>query len=195
MTTSNDSSPRARILDKAEELFYSQGYQATGVNQIIEESGVAKASFYTHFPSKEDLCVAYLERVEVKEQQLVQSTLAKKRTPFARYMAVIEVLEPWLIQTNFRGCPFLNIASEITDPQSPIRRVGVQFYRAHHQLVEQIVGELKRSDPTKYSHLDVTDVAQRYMTIFVGAIGLCEVFHSIEPLKNSFRMVRQLVGE
>ena len=101
-----NKSPRERILDKAEELFYQQGYQATGINQIIDESGVAKATFYSHFPSKDDLCVEYLERIAEKEVDLVQSTLKKRKTPLSRYMTVIEVLEPWLIDTDFRGCPF-----------------------------------------------------------------------------------------
>jgi len=56
------SSPRDRILQVASDLFYRQGYHATGINQIIREAAVAKASFYDHFSSKEALAVAYLEQ-------------------------------------------------------------------------------------------------------------------------------------
>ncbi|MGB5338112.1 MAG: TetR/AcrR family transcriptional regulator, partial [Gammaproteobacteria bacterium] len=57
------SSPpaRARILETASDLFAAQGYRATGVNEVIEKSGVAKATFYNHFPSKDELCLAYLK--------------------------------------------------------------------------------------------------------------------------------------
>ena len=54
--------PKERILEKTFALFHKQGYNATGINQIIEEAQVAKASFYYHFKSKEDLCVAFLEQ-------------------------------------------------------------------------------------------------------------------------------------
>jgi AcrR family transcriptional regulator len=56
-----ESQPRDRIIDTALRLFYEQGYLATGINQIIAESQVAKATFYSHFPSKENLCIAYLQ--------------------------------------------------------------------------------------------------------------------------------------
>lgn len=191
--SSEQSLAREKILETAERLFYQQGYHATGINQIIDEAGVAKATFYSHFPSKEELCIAYLERVRDNEAALVQATLEKKRSAMARYLAPIEVLEPWLIETKFRGCPFLNIASEIPDQASRIRAVGAKFYADHQQLIENAIAELRASDTARYGHLDPSSVAQRYMTIFVGAIGLCEIFHRIDPLKDALRMVKALV--
>jgi len=64
-------SPAERILDVASDLFYRQGYRATGINEVIKESGVAKATFYNHFPTKDDLCYAYLEGVRVREKAYV----------------------------------------------------------------------------------------------------------------------------
>ncbi|MCB0360551.1 MAG: TetR/AcrR family transcriptional regulator, partial [Bdellovibrionales bacterium] len=70
------------------------------MNQIIEESGVAKATFYSHFPAKDDLCLAYLEGMRSQEEELVRSEMSKRKTPLSRYMAPIEILEPWLRETN-----------------------------------------------------------------------------------------------
>lgn len=187
------TSPREKILDKAQELFYAQGYQSTGINQIIAESGVAKATFYAHFPSKDALCVAYLERMSDREAQLLEATLSKRRSALSRYMAPIEILESWLTQTDFRGCPFLNIASEVCEHESPMRLVGIKFYRDTQRLVERSVRELKDSDPKRYSSLVPGDVASRYMTIFVGAIGMSQISRSIEPIRKGIQMAKELV--
>lgn len=189
------SSPRERILNTAERLFYQQGYQATGVNQIIEESGVAKATFYSHFPAKDELCLAYLEKVREDEEELVRSEIAKRKTPLSRFMAPIEVLEPWLKQTEFRGCAFLNLASEVPDSESPLRKVGQEFYEGHCALIKGLVVALKESDPKKYAEVVPQTVAQRYMLIFLGALALCEIFQDIAPLKDGIRSIKELVGE
>ncbi len=194
-TQKHIGSARERILETAERLFYQQGYQATGVNQIIDESGVAKATFYSHFPAKDDLCLAYLEGIRQQEEDLVRAEIAKRKTPLARYMAPIEILEPWLIETTFRGCAFLNLASEIPERNSPLRKVGEEFYRGHSELVQQAVRELKEAHPEKYQDLNARNIAQRYMVIFLGVVGLCEIFQDISPLKDGVRMVKELVGE
>lgn len=185
--------PRERILKTAEKLFYQQGYQATGVNQIIDESGVAKATFYSHFPSKDDLCMAYLENMRAQEEQLVRSEMQKRRTAIARYLAPIEILESWLEETEYRGCAFLNMASEVPQGKNPLRRVGVGFYKGHTALVEEAVRDLKKADPKKYGGLNPSAVAQQYMVIFLGAIGLCQIFQSLDPLKDGIRMVKGLI--
>ena len=63
-TTAPPSAARERILDTAFRLFYAHGIRAVGVDLIIAESGVAKATFYKHFPAKDDLVVAYLDKVD-----------------------------------------------------------------------------------------------------------------------------------
>ena len=67
-TTRPAGPPEERILAVASELFYRQGYRATGINEVIARSGVAKATFYNHFPSKEDLCLAYLQLIDLPQR-------------------------------------------------------------------------------------------------------------------------------
>jgi AcrR family transcriptional regulator len=69
------SLPRERIMSVAADLFYKQGYRATGVNEVIEKSGVAKATFYSHFPSKDDLALAYLRQLKDIEIAHVDNTI------------------------------------------------------------------------------------------------------------------------
>lgn len=193
MSEQDISEARKRILETAERLFYNQGYKATGVNQIIAEAGVAKATFYSQFPSKDDLCLLYLERTRDKEIATIQNEIRKRRTPLAKYMALIEHLEPWLFATDFRGCPFLNMVPEIPDYTSPMRKIGDAFYRECELLIEQLLRELIQSDKKKYVHINPTATAKKYMLLFSGAVALCEITHEIESLHNAIRMVRELV--
>ena len=97
-----------RILEVATDLFYKQGYRATGINEVIKKSGVAKATFYSHFPTKDDLCKVYLKGLRDRELEFIDSYIAAASDPESRFLAVIESLEPWLIDTEFRGCAFIN---------------------------------------------------------------------------------------
>jgi len=109
---------RERILETAVDLFSRQGYRATGVNEVIDKSGVAKATFYHHFPTKADLCLAYLQTRNTTELNGIKAFIGKKRTPWSRFLGVIESLEPWLRQNHLRGCAFLNMVAEEPDAKT-----------------------------------------------------------------------------
>jgi AcrR family transcriptional regulator len=106
-------SPKERILETAFLLFHRQGYNSTGINQIISESKVAKASFYQHFKSKNELCVAFLnKRHDYWFDQLKKSVL-KCKTNTSTILSAFDFLVHMNETENFRGCSFLNILSEI----------------------------------------------------------------------------------
>src|SRR5215831_8421613 len=114
---------RQKILETAADLFYQQGYNSTGINQIISESQVAKASFYAHFSSKEDLCVATLDwRHEHWFAELKRFTLGK-RTVKTQIAACFQFITYMNAKENFRGCNFLNILSEISSNNKKILSV------------------------------------------------------------------------
>jgi len=94
-------------------LFATQGYNSTGINQIISEASVAKASFYQHFKSKEDLCVAFLDaRHEYWFSELHHFTKDAHGMK-AKAISAFDFLIHMNLKENFRGCSFLNILSEI----------------------------------------------------------------------------------
>jgi len=104
--------PRQRLIDTASIRFYQQGYLATGVNQIIAEAGVAKATFYHHFPSKEDLGVAYLQARHTLWMEWLRVALAPYTAPTEKIAGLFAFLRDWMTRCNFRGCAFLNMAAE-----------------------------------------------------------------------------------
>jgi AcrR family transcriptional regulator len=112
-TTPAGSAARARILETAIGLFYARGLRAVGVDTIIAESGVAKATFYKHFPAKDDLVVAYLDRVdEVWTGQLHAAAEAAGPAPADQLVGLFGALDSACRRDGYRGCGFINAAAE-----------------------------------------------------------------------------------
>lgn len=116
--------PRERILEAADRLFFARGFTATGVNEIIEEAGVAKASFYLHFPSKDDLIAAYLGRQCAGSLGAYDEAIARRKTPLSRLIAVFDFAQEFLESTDHRGCPLHNAAPELEGKAREIVRDG-----------------------------------------------------------------------
>lgn len=188
-------SPRERILNVASELFYHQGYRATGVNEVIEKSGVAKATFYSHFPSKDDLALAYLQQVKEGEIEHVENFIKAAKDPLERYCAVIRSLEPWMLETDFRGCNFINMVAEIPDPKDPLRKVGREIYDLVRGRVQTLIQELIASNSGKYRGLNAEELTGEYMVAFTGAIALAGIYHAKWPVADALNTVRRLIGQ
>lgn len=179
----------------ARDLFYHQGYRATGINEVILKSGVAKATFYSHFPSKDDLGLAYLRQVKEGEIDHVDNFILAANGAHDRFLAVIRSLEPWLRETDFRGCGFINMAAEIPDPEDPLRYEGREVYDVVRERVQTLAKELIDSDTARYGHLDAKELTNEYMVAFTGAIALAEIYHEIWPVEHALMTVRRLIDE
>jgi AcrR family transcriptional regulator len=104
---------REKILDTAFRLFYAQGLRAAGIDTIIAESGVAKATFYKYFPAKDDLILAYLEKVDgVWSGQLHAAAEAAGKDPAAQLVGLFDALTTACRRDGYRGCAFINAAAE-----------------------------------------------------------------------------------
>lgn len=130
MPTATD--PGRRLLDTAGRLFYEEGLHAVGIDRLLEEAGVAKATLYNRFGSKDALIAAYLEERSELLAEGIAATLDRlgdEAPPAARIRAVFDRLEPWMAEERYRGCPFLNASGEHPDPDHPVRQV-VRAHRA-----------------------------------------------------------------
>ena len=105
-------SARDRLLAAADELFYAEGVHVVGVDRIVERAGVAKASLYSTFGSKEELVRAYLERHFDRRQKRIATILAAYKTPRERLLGVFAEVEDLLAGTQFRGCRFIRATAE-----------------------------------------------------------------------------------
>ena len=132
------SSARDRILDTAFRLFYARGIRAVGVDLIISESGVAKATFYKHFPAKDELVLAYLDKVDgIWTGQLHAAAEAAGPEPADQLVGLFDALGTACRREGYRGCAFINAAAEAA-PGTPVHERTV----AHKQSVLAWLREL-----------------------------------------------------
>ncbi|HEY5835703.1 TetR/AcrR family transcriptional regulator [Streptomyces sp.] len=116
------SLPRERLLRTAAELFYAEGIRAIGVDRLIAGAGVTKATFYRHFPTKDDLVVAYLRsRDSGVRGQVAEAAAAVAGDPRRILALLLDGLADEICGPGFRGCPFINAAAEYPDAAHPVR--------------------------------------------------------------------------
>lgn len=192
--TNTDSLARQRILKTASDLFYRQGYHATGINQIIKEADVSKATFYVHFPSKDDLCLEYVQDLNRREQEEIRALLRRFKKPLERFLAPITELEPWMKAVNFRGCSFQNIIMELTDPRHPVKREAQRFKDAWLALLKELTLDLVESS-SQYAHLDVDAISQTYFLLYEGAMVTAELYGDAWPIREARKALLRLIGE
>jgi len=141
------TSARDRILETAFRLFYARGIRAVGVDLIIAESGVAKATFYKHFPAKDELVLAYLDRVDgIWTGQLKAAAEAAGPAPADQLIGLFDALGTACRRDGYRGCAFINAAAEAA-PGSPVHERTVTHKQAVLAWVRELAGDAGADDP------------------------------------------------
>ncbi|MFF9306890.1 TetR/AcrR family transcriptional regulator [Streptomyces sp. NPDC014777] len=123
------SEARARLLGTAVRIFYAEGIHSVGVDRIIEEAQVTRATLYRHFSGKEDLVLAYLEQADQGIRAQLSAAQEGALNPGDKLRAVGRAIAEGIRTEGFRGCAFLNAAAEYPDPAHPIH----QAVLAHRQ--------------------------------------------------------------
>lgn len=140
---------RERILRTAHDLFYAEGLRATGIDRVIAQAGVTKVTFYRHFPSKNDLILAYLDLRHAKWIAWFIGALERHGGASTGAQALLPVMEEWFrgkALGDFRGCAFLNGVSEM----GPSLPGVVEAARRHkQQMTQAIEALLPRAAPSK----------------------------------------------
>ncbi|MCC6921694.1 MAG: TetR/AcrR family transcriptional regulator [Nitrosomonas sp.] len=190
--TAKSQKTRQKIIDAAFELFYSQGYQSTTMDQVIEASGVSKPTVYIYFSSKEVLCVEYLKERHHREATSLTDAISQVDTPYQRYMSVVYWLRERLIASNYRGCGFFNMIAEIPDPENPIIVEAKRFVDNFRSKISALVIDLQQSD-AKYQILDPQHIADAYYLILCGAIMASQEYRDTWPSDRAVQEIERLI--
>jgi AcrR family transcriptional regulator len=138
------TSPRDRLLQTATRLFYAEGVHAVGVDRIILEAGVAKATFYHHFRTKDDLVRAYL--CAQSDAQRAKAAELPGSSPHEKLLAIFESVGELGRSPDYRGCPFVNAAAEFPDPRHPVRQAVADHRMWFRSLVLDLLRSAKHPD-------------------------------------------------
>jgi AcrR family transcriptional regulator len=114
---------KSKILETANELFYGDGIRTVGVDRLISESSVTKATFYKHYGSKDRLIVQYVRHRDTASRDRVHSAIDGNPEPESALRTLMSQVSDEISAPGFRGCAFLNAASEYPDPAHPVRIV------------------------------------------------------------------------
>jgi AcrR family transcriptional regulator len=128
-----------RILQTADRLFYLQGIRAVGVDTIAAEIGISKRTLYNHFPSKDALISAYLQR------RFVQPRPSDK-SPVEQILRTFDSLERRFAARDFRGCPFVNAVAEMGAEDRAVRKIAVAFKESRRVWFRDLLLELGVAD-------------------------------------------------
>ena len=192
MATRTHSKARDKIVEAASALFFEQGYQATTIDDVIERSGVSRPTLYTHFKTKEELCVEYLKerrRIDLGE---LKEAMRKAKTAREKYLVAVRAMDHAMSSTHFRGCRYFNMISEVADCNSPISREARLYVDGYRDVIKDGVLELKGSDP-KYKKLDVDRTAESYYVIAGGAIMASQEYRERWPIDRALEGIERLV--
>jgi AcrR family transcriptional regulator len=133
---------KLKILEVADRLFYNEGIHTVGVDRIINEAHVTKATFYKHYRSKDLLIVAYVEGRHLRAKHLIEEARANLTDPADVLRALASLIGQVATRPGFHGCPFINAAAQFGDPEHPVR-LAVGRHRAWEQsLASALVTEL-----------------------------------------------------
>ena len=144
--TARRPSSRERLLDAADELFYEEGIHIVGIDRVIEKAGVAKASLYSTFGSKDELVRAYLNRKYEQRRTRITEWVARYDTPRDKLLGVFDALGESIAQPGYHGCAFANATAE-SSRGSAAEQV-TQTYRAWMRaLFTDLAGQAGAADP------------------------------------------------
>ena len=171
-----------RILETASRLFYDQGYNQTGINQIIDEADIARASLYHHFPSKTDLLLAYLDRTHelwFEELEIHMRPIAGARE---RLLALFDFRVRRQLKLKYKGCHFNKIVAEACEDPQVFDRV-----RAHKDRFRKYIYDLVRQ--TGHRSTDDDTLADTIFLLLEGGIAMGALYRSPEYTEKGRRIV------
>ena len=143
------SAARTRLIDTATRLFYEEGIHAVGVDRIIEEAEVTRATLYKQFGGKENLVLAYLRNEDGMLRSLFDEAGANAADPAALVDAVIRGIAADIRQRHTRGCPFINAAAEYPDAEGPVRTLIAEHRDLFRSTLEEVAAAAGLRQPSE----------------------------------------------
>lgn len=182
--------PRQRLLDGATKLFTTEGIRVIGIDRILREADVAKASLYSLFGSKDALVIAYLKRMDEQWRQAYQERIADLKTPDEKILAFFDQVIEEEPAKQFRGSHFQNAATEFPRPETDAERGIIQAVIDHREWKLATLTDLL----TEKNGYPGRSQALQLLVLLDGGLAGGRVSQSIEPLQLARDLAVQLLA-
>jgi AcrR family transcriptional regulator len=171
------SEARTRLLATASGIFYAEGIHSVGVDRILAEAQVTRATFYRHFPGKEDLVLAYLREADRAIRGQVDAATARGLPPSDTLRAASESIAQGIRSPGFRGCAFLNAVAEYSDPDHPVHKAVLAHRQWFLGAVTDMLARVREesAEPAARHYVMLRDGAMAEGCLFDPAL-VCETF-------------------
>jgi AcrR family transcriptional regulator len=179
-----EASPRERVLDAAESLFYARGVQSVGMDAIRDAAGVPLKRLYVLFPSKQQLLIAVLKRRDERWRRRLKTHIDRVSDPLERVLAVFDWLESWFAEPDFRGCAWINLHGELGGVDEAIT---IQA-RRHKEAFRDYIAELARGAALSAA------VSDAIFLLAEGAIVTAGINGSPAPAAQARAAAEALIG-
>lgn len=178
------SEARQRLLNTATRIFYGEGIHSVGVDRITTEAKVTRATFYRHFPSKEDLVLAYLRAADQAIRRQVETAITAGLPAPDALRAVAESIAQSIQSADFRGCAFLNAVAEYPDPDHPVHQTVLTHRQWFLDTISTLMASIQKTEaePAAQHFVMLRDGAMAAGCLF-NPVRICETFlHGVEGL-------------
>jgi AcrR family transcriptional regulator len=180
-----EAAPKDKVFQTASRLFYQNGYRAIGVDTLAAESGIGKMTLYRHYPSKDDLIVAYLKDSDAVFWYRFDEITEGAPTARDKLLAFFEALQAYVRTPACYGCPFLNVATEYPETDYPGHRVAIEHKQSVRVRFRQLAKEAGAKKP------DV--LADQLFLLMDGAYMATRMFGSQNPATHLAEAARILI--
>lgn len=183
---------KQHLVDTALTLFNENGYHATGIDLILAQSGVSKATLYKHFRSKEELILAALQQRHEQVINNLHNTINKaNQSGHCSILAIFDGLDEWFNSEAFFGCNFINASAEYNDPNNPITLYSIKHKRIIVELIrEQLLLKVpnEREFKEKKALKDIDHIADKIGLLTEGAIVMAHT----QGIKKSALIAKEM---
>ncbi|MEK9498656.1 TetR/AcrR family transcriptional regulator [Photorhabdus sp. P32] len=178
---------RENMLDVVEELIYTRGIAATGIDLITRTTGSSRKTIYRYFGTKEGLIEEVLRRRDERWMRWFTSSLAEYKTPGEKLLNIFLVLQRWFASDDFRGCAFINTSGERPNPDDPVRIIAKEHKEKVFTYVLSICEEISPDSSV--------DLAKKFLLLIEGAITTAHVMNDAHYALEAMNIARALLNK
>lgn len=179
-----DDNAQTQLLDAAENLFYANGIQAVGMDDVRAASGLSLKKLYGLYPSKDRLVEAFLERRDLRWRGSLANHVDRQSDPIERILAVFDWMRLWFEEPGFRGCAWINAYGELGASSPAVARLAREHKRAFRDYLAVLVREADLPDPTT-DHL---------VLLAEGAMAIGGILRTPEPALQAHVAARGVIA-